>query len=82
MLEQKVPSTITNIVIDHNNQFKYFFMALGASISTFHTSIRTVITIDGTFLKAKYLGTLLVAACKDENNHIYLLCFGIGDSEK
>ena len=56
-------------------------MALGVSISTFHTSIRTVITIDGTFLKAKYLGTLLVAACKDENNHIYLLCFGIGDSE-
>ena len=25
VLEQKVPSTITNIVIDHNNQFKYFF---------------------------------------------------------
>ena len=25
VLEQKVPSTITNIVIDHDNQFKYFF---------------------------------------------------------
>ena len=56
-------------------------MALGACISGFHTSIRLVITIDGIFLKAKYLGTLFVAACKDGNNQIYPLCFGIGDSE-
>ena len=56
-------------------------MALGACLVGFRTSIRPVITINGTFLKAKYLGTLFVAACKDENNHIYLLCFEIGDSE-
>ena len=56
-------------------------MALGACLSGFRTSIRPVITIDGTFLKAKYLGTLFVAACKDDNNQIYLLCFEIGDSE-
>ena len=43
----------TNIVIDHDNQFKYFFMALGACISRFRTSIRLIITIDGTFFKAK-----------------------------
>ena len=81
VLEQKNPGTITDIVIDHDNQFKYFFMALGACISGFHTSIRPVITINGTFLKAKYLGTLFVVACKDGNNQIYPLCFGIGDSE-
>ena len=68
MLEQKKYDTITDIVIDHDNQFKYFFMALGACIYGFRTSIRPVITIDGTFLKAKYLGTLFVAACKDGNN--------------
>ena len=56
-------------------------MALGACISGFHTSIRPAITIDGTFLKAKYLGTLFVVACKDGNNQIYPLCFRIGDSE-
>ena len=56
-------------------------MALGACISGFHTSIRPAITIDGTFLKAKYLGTLFVAACKDGNNQIYPLCFRIGDFE-
>ncbi|RVW50000.1 hypothetical protein CK203_082263 [Vitis vinifera] len=37
--------------------------------------------VDGTFLKAKYLGTLFIAACKDGNNQIYPLAFGIGDSE-
>ena len=71
----------TNIVIDHDNQFKYFFMALDACISRFRTSIRLIITIDGTFFKAKYLETLFVVACKDGNNQIYPLCFRIGDSE-
>ena len=56
-------------------------MALGACISRFQTSIRPIITIIGTFFKAKYLGTLFVVACKDGNNQIYPLCFVIGNSE-
>ena len=56
-------------------------MAFGAGISGFHTSIRLVIVVDGTFLKSKYLGTLFVAVSKDGNNQIYPLAFGIGDSE-
>ncbi|XP_010659523.1 uncharacterized protein LOC104881328 [Vitis vinifera] len=56
-------------------------MSIGASFVGFHTSIRPVIAVDGTFLKAKYLGTLFIAACKDDNNQIYPLAFGIGDSE-
>ena len=58
-----------------------FFMSIGASLVGFHTSIRPVIAIDGTFLKAKYLGTLFIAECKDGNNQIYPLAFGIGDLE-
>ncbi|KAL6327865.1 hypothetical protein AAG906_026544 [Vitis piasezkii] len=81
VLEQKNPGTITDIVIDCDNQFKYFFMSIGASLVGFHTSIRLVVAIDGTFLKAKYLGTLFIVACKDGNNQIYPLAFGIGDSE-
>ena len=56
-------------------------MALGPCISRFRTSIRYVITINGTFFKAKYLRTLFIASCKNGNNQIYPLCFGIGDSE-
>ena len=52
-------------------------MALGACIYGFRTSIRPIITIDGTFFKAKYLETLFVAAYKNENNKIYLLCFSL-----
>ncbi|RVW77004.1 hypothetical protein CK203_036885 [Vitis vinifera] len=77
VLEQKNPGTITDIVTDCDNQFKYFFMSIGASLAGFHTSIRPMVAVDGTFLKAKYLGTLFIAACKDGNNQIYPLAFGI-----
>ena len=80
-LEQKNLWTITDIVSDVDNQFKYLFMAFRACISGFHTSIRPVIAVDGTFLKSKYLGTLFVAASKDGKNQIYPLAFGIGDSK-
>ena len=81
MLEQKNSRTITDIVTDVDNQFKYLFMAFGACIYGFRTSIRPIIVVDGTFLKLKYLGTLFIAASKDGNNQIYPLAFGIGDLE-
>ena len=51
MLEQKNLGTITDIVTDVDNQFKYLLMAFGTCISGFHTVIRLVIAVDGTFLK-------------------------------
>ena len=68
MLQQKNYGTITDIVTDVDNQFKYLFMSFGACIYGFCTSIRPIIAVDGTFLKSKYLGTLFVAASKDGNN--------------
>ena len=56
-------------------------MLIGASLAGFHTSIRHVVAVDETFLKAKYLGTLFITGCKDGNNQTYPLAFGIGDSE-
>nr|CAN83444.1 hypothetical protein VITISV_005823 [Vitis vinifera] len=58
VLEQKNLGTITDIVTDCDNQFKYFFMLIGTSLVGFHTSIRLVVAIDGTFLKAKDLSIL------------------------
>ncbi|KAL6329251.1 hypothetical protein AAG906_014863 [Vitis piasezkii] len=60
VLEQKNLGTITDIVTDCDNQFKYFFMPIGTSLVGFHTSIRHVVAVDGTFCKAKYLGTLFI----------------------
>ncbi|XP_016651065.1 PREDICTED: uncharacterized protein LOC107881569 [Prunus mume] len=56
-------------------------MSLGPCIKGFHNVIRPVIALDGTFLKGKCLGTLFVATCKDGNNQIYPLAFGVGDSK-
>ena len=81
VLEQKNLGTITYIVTNCDNQFKYFFMSIGTFLTGFRTSIRHVVAVDGTFLKAKYLRTLFIASCKDGNNQIYPLAFGIGDSE-
>ncbi|XP_022880621.1 uncharacterized protein LOC111397885 [Olea europaea var. sylvestris] len=43
--------------------------------------MRHVISVDGTFMKSKFQGTLLVATCQDANLQIYPLAFGIVDSE-
>ena len=56
-------------------------MLIGAFLTGFHTLIRHVVAVDGTFLKAKYLRILFIIACKDGNNQIYFLTFGIGDLE-
>ena len=58
-------------------------MLIGAFLTGFHTLIRHVVAVDGTFLKAKYLRILFIIACKDGNNQICLLIltFGIGDLE-
>ncbi|XP_074342313.1 uncharacterized protein LOC141679827 [Apium graveolens] len=42
---------------------------------------RPVISIDGTFLKGKYRGKILVAMGVDSNNHPYYLCYALVDEE-
>lgn len=42
---------------------------------------RPVISIDGTFLKGRYRGKLLIAMGVDSNNHPYPLCFALVDEE-
>ena len=64
-----------------NSSFFFFFLSIGASFVEIHTFIRHVISIDGTHFKAKYLGTLFIVPCKDDNNQIYPLVFGISDSK-
>lgn len=40
-----------------------------------------MISVDGTFLKGKFAGTLLLAAAMDGDNHILPLAFGLVDTE-
>nr|XP_009765266.1 PREDICTED: uncharacterized protein LOC104216834 [Nicotiana sylvestris] len=61
-------------------QFVYMFFMYGASISGWKYC-RPLIAVDGTFLKNKYRGVLLVAVTKDANNQIFSIAFGVADSE-
>ncbi|XP_022871714.1 uncharacterized protein LOC111390830 [Olea europaea var. sylvestris] len=72
---------MTFIEVDNEKQFKYFFMALEPSIRGFHSSMRHVISVDETFMKSKFRGTLLVAMCQDANLQIYPFAFDIVDFE-
>ncbi|KAM6556399.1 hypothetical protein CsatB_003418 [Cannabis sativa] len=78
MLEQKNPGTITDI-ISEDNRFKYCFWSLDACRKGFKFC-RPVISIDGTFLKTKYGGTLLVAVAYDANNQLFQVAFAIVDT--
>ena len=80
MLKKLNPGTVTHLVVDNNQVFKYFFMALGACIEGFK-AMRKVIAVDGTFLKTKYRGTMIVATAQDGNYHQYTLAFAVVDSE-
>ncbi|KAK9177329.1 hypothetical protein WN944_029350 [Citrus x changshan-huyou] len=81
MFEKKNLRTRTFLEVDDTNHFKYFSMAIGSSLRRFSSSIRPVIAVDGTFVNGKYKGTMFIATCKDGNNQIYPLAFGVGDSE-
>ncbi|KAA0066561.1 MuDRA-like transposase [Cucumis melo var. makuwa] len=79
--EESSTSTIFHMELEDDRFFKYLFMAVGACVRGFLNCIRSVIVMDGTFLKKKYQGQLIVAVCLDGNNQIYPLAFGVVDRE-
>ncbi|XP_044472214.1 uncharacterized protein LOC123200898 [Mangifera indica] len=81
-LQQRNPSTITQIETDSDNRFQFVFISLGCSIRAFREYCRPVICIDGAFLKGRYWGTLFIAMGKDGNNQIYPIAFGVGGREE
>ncbi|XP_048613358.1 uncharacterized protein LOC125587203 [Brassica napus] len=62
-IEISNPGTVTCLDKDGENRFKYLFLSFGASIAGF-TYLRRVIVVDGTHLRGKYEGVMLVAAAK------------------
>lgn len=81
VLEKENEGTVTALKLDGNNNFLYYFVAIGFCINGFLQSIRSVIAVDGTHLKGLYRGTMFVATCLDGNNQLYPFAIGIGDSE-
>ncbi|XP_050207784.1 uncharacterized protein LOC126657177 [Mercurialis annua] len=74
------PGTLIDIEVRDDDSFLYVFTALNASIKGWqHCS--PVMIVDGTFLKAAYGGTLLVATAQDAAGKLFPLAFAIVDSE-
>ena len=72
--------TYTSLEMDENGHFKFCFMVVGASIIGWKYC-RPTISVDGTFLKCKFVSTLLAASTVDANNQIFPPAFAILDSE-
>ncbi|KAL6569684.1 hypothetical protein OROMI_014198 [Orobanche minor] len=68
------------LTMTYAGAFEYYFMSLAASIRGFK-ACRPVIVVDGTHLKGKYNGIILVASTKDANEQIFPLAFGFGAKE-
>lgn len=81
MLREANPGTHAAYETDVDGRFRFLFISFGQSVRGFHTAIRKVLVLDGTFLKGKYRGTLLVATALDGNSNLYPVAFGVVDSE-
>ncbi|XP_024029591.1 uncharacterized protein LOC112094003 [Morus notabilis] len=80
VFKEKNPGSVISYELDNDGRFKYFFVCLGASINGWR-HYKPVISVDGTFLKNEFSGTLLLYAVLDADNHIFPLGFAIVDSE-
>ncbi|KAA0067552.1 protein FAR1-RELATED SEQUENCE 2-like [Cucumis melo var. makuwa] len=74
------PGTYTAEEADDEGRFKFYFMALVASIDAWNYGV-PVISVDGAAMKNNYLGTLISACTIDGNSQIVPLAFAVVDSE-
>ncbi|XP_050223969.1 uncharacterized protein LOC126673758 [Mercurialis annua] len=74
------PGSAVDIQVRENNSFLYAFTALKASIIGWQ-HCKPIIVVDGTFLKAAFGGTLLVATSQDAAGKLFPLAFCVVDSE-
>ncbi|XP_013674186.2 uncharacterized protein LOC106378628 [Brassica napus] len=81
MMKEANPGSHTFYETDSTGRFRFLFISYGQSICGFYAGLRKVIVLDGTFLKSKYKGVLLVATALDGNSNLYPIAFGVVDSE-
>ena len=61
--------------------FRRVFWMFGPVARAFRRTLRPLLTLDGTFLKGKYPGVLLVATAIDGNQQLMCLAYAIVDKE-
>ncbi|XP_018459874.1 uncharacterized protein LOC108830788 [Raphanus sativus] len=81
MIKEANHGTHTEYETTEKGRFLYLFISFGQSVRGFYNAMRRVIVVNGTFLKNKYKGVLLVATAVDGNSNLYPIAFGVVDSE-
>ncbi|XP_058217459.1 uncharacterized protein LOC131328540 [Rhododendron vialii] len=75
------PKSVFEIEVDNEtNRFQRLFVTFSACIYGFK-HLRSLLFLDGTFLKGNFKGTLLSASAKDGDKGLFPLCIGVADSE-
>ncbi|KAL7254635.1 hypothetical protein ACSBR1_008897 [Camellia fascicularis] len=71
-----------NLDFDEHNtrRFNRLFISFKACIDGFN-HCRSLLFLDGTFLKGRFKGNLLAATAKDGNQGLFPIAFAIVDSE-
>jgi len=85
-LQQQSPFVKTALLVtqhrlEENTAFFRRVFVCPAELQLSFIQARKFIALDGTFLKAHFQQTLLLAACVDTNNHYLLVAWGVVESE-
>ncbi|CAG7862803.1 unnamed protein product [Brassica rapa] len=70
MLKEANPGIHTFYETNFDGKFRFLFVSFGQLVRDFHTAMRKILIVDGTFLKSKYKGVLLVATTLDGNSNL------------
>ncbi|XP_048599683.1 uncharacterized protein LOC106373232 [Brassica napus] len=81
MMKEANHGSHTSYETDKDGIIRFHFISFGQCVRGFYRAIRKVIVLDGTFLKSKFKGVLLVATALDGNSSLYPLAFRVVDSE-
>ncbi|MED6174966.1 hypothetical protein PIB30_119138 [Stylosanthes scabra] len=81
-LKRTNPGSIASVYGSHTDHcFQRLFISFQACIYGFLNACRPLLGLDRTYLKSKYLGTLLLATGFDGDGALFPLAFGVVDEE-
>jgi len=65
-----------------DGRLKRFFRAFGRCIQSFSSTLRPMVVVDGSYLRRKYPGVLLMAITLDANNNHFPIAFSFVEAER
>ncbi|KAG6505150.1 hypothetical protein ZIOFF_037498 [Zingiber officinale] len=81
-IKETNPGSFVECEIDHcSNNFKRLFICFNACATGFINGCRPLVFLDGTHIKNKYKGCILVAVAKDANDDLFTLAYSVVDAE-